>query len=190
MCRRRVKKELFSSRARGLCPRKHGTSTTWNVPLSLTLHIQTLPPAFLQGFWRWRRVTKELFSSRVGFADIRRGAPTLARETALSLVCFSEKLLPCISAGFFVRWRRVKKELFSSRVGGTPTYAEAHTLAWETALSLTCFSEKQLPCIFAGFLALAESKERTLQFACRLCRHTPRGSHARAGNGVISCLFF
>ena len=138
MCRRRVKKELFSSRARGLCPRKHGTSTTWNVPLSLTLHIQTLPPAFLQGFWRWRRVTKELFSSRVGFADIRRGAPTLVRETALSLVCFSEKLSP-----------RIKCEIFC---------------------------------------ALAESKERTLQFACRRNADIRRGSHACVGNGVISLL--
>ena len=52
--------------------------------------------------------------------------------------------------------------------------------------NLLLSANTQNPAFLQGFLVLAESKERTLQFACRLCRHTPRGSHARAGNGVIS----
>ena len=51
--------------------------------------------------------------------------------------------------------------------------------------NLLLSANTQNPAFLQGFLVLAESKERTLQFACRLCRHTPRGSHL-AGNGVIS----
>ena len=42
-----------------------------------------------------------------------------------------------------------------SRVGGKPTYAEAHTLAWETALSCPIITKKlcdiSLPAFYAGF---------------------------------------
>ena len=52
-CWRRVRKELFGSHARGLRPRKHGTSTPWNVPLSLTLDNQkTIHPEKKQNVQR------------------------------------------------------------------------------------------------------------------------------------------
>ena len=81
-------------------------------------------------------------------------------------------------------WRRVTKELFSSRVGSADIRRGSPALR-ETALSLTLNTQNLSPAFLRDFCVLAESKERTLQFACRLCRHTPRVSRL-AGNGVIS----
>ena len=62
-------------------------------------------------------------------------------------------------------WRRVTKELFSSRVGSADIRRGAPALR-ETALSLTLFHTNLSPAFLQGFLVLTESKERTLQFAC------------------------
>ena len=65
-----------------------------------------------------------------------------------------------------MRWRRVTIELFSSRVGSADIRRGAPALR-ETALSLTLFPKKTIIRILCGiFCVLAESKERTLQFAC------------------------
>ena len=121
----------------------------------------------------------------------RRHTPRLTRlrgKRRYLLLVFLKNNYPAFLQGFW-RWRRVRKELFSSRVGSADIRRGAPTLVRETALSLVCFSEKLSPRIKCEiFCALAESKERTLQFACRRNADIRRGSHACVGNGVISLL--
>lgn len=56
-----------------------------------------------------------------------------------------------------------------SRVGGEPTYAEAHTLAWETALSCPILSKYTYPHFMRDFLCFG-GEDRAEGVPC--------GSHA------------
>ena len=71
--------------------------------------------------------------------EIRRGAPALAWETALSCPIVTKKLCYISLSPHFMRdflcfdgEDRAEGVPCGSRVGGKPTYAEAHTLAWSS----------------------------------------------------------
>ena len=82
---------------------------------------------------------------------------------------------------------RDKEVPCGSRVGGKPTYAEAHTLAWETALSCPIVTKKLCrispPRILCGiFCVLAEMTEMKRFLVVRVSaesRHTPRLTRLR-----------
>ncbi len=157
---RRVIEVVTTSRTRNAVYR-YGIKSS-----NLLLSANTQNPAFLQGFL----VLTESKERTLQFA-CPRALPEETRhfhpvECAVISYSLSYKPIPCIFAGFFVRWQRVRKELFSSRVGSADIRRGAPALAGETALSLTLNTQNLSPAFLQGFLVLAESKERTLQFAC------------------------
>ncbi len=122
-------------------------------------------PAFYAGFSVFLAERTELKRSLVVRVpegclqpeEIRRGLPAL-RETALSCPVIMEKLcyisLPRILCGIFcvLAERTEMKGFLVVRVSALPTYAEAHTLAWETALSCPILSKDAYPHFMRDFL--------------------------------------
>ena len=147
--------------------------------------LKTYPPHLLQGFL----VLAESKERTLQFA-CPRALPEETRhfhpvECAVISYSLSYKPIPCIFAGFFVRWRRVRKELFSSRVGSADIRRGSPALR-ETALSLTLNTQNLSPAFYAGFLCVGgEQGKNSLVRVSAVSRHTPRVSRL-AGNGVIS----
>ena len=129
-----------------------------------------------------RRVIEVVTTSRTRNAVYRYGI----KSSNLLLSANAQKSR--IKCGIFVRWRRVRKELFSSRVGSADIRRGAPALR-ETALSLTLNTQNLSPAFLQGFLVLAESKERTLQFACRLKADIRRGAPALRETALSLTLF-
>ena len=118
--------------------------------------------------------------SRVGGKPTYAEAHTLAWEAALSCPIVTKKLcrisLSRILCGIFcvLAKRTEMKRFLVVRVSALPTYAEAHTLAWETALSCPIVTKKLCyislrPRILCGiFCVLAERTEMEGSLAVRV----------------------
>ena len=116
--------------------------------------------------------------------EIRRRLPAL-RETALSCPILSKYTYPH-SMRDFLRLggeNRAEEVPCGSRVGGKPTYAEARTLAWETALSCPILSKDAYPHFMRDFFwVLAERTAMKGFLVARVSaesRHTPRLTRLR-----------
>ena len=84
-----------------------------------------------------------------------------------------------------MRWRRVKKELFSSRVGSADIRRGAPALR-ETALSLVCFSEKLSPRIKCGVFLCVVLRELARDAKRRACiSHAPAKVPFGVYNGFL-----
>ena len=83
--------------------------------------------------------------------------------------------------------RTEMKRFLVVRVSALPTYAEAHTLAWETALSCPILSKYTYPHSMRDFLCFSgEDRAEGVPCGSRVgSADIRRGSHACAGNGVI-----
>ena len=145
---RRVIEVVITSRTRNAVYR-YGIKSS-----NLLLSANAQNPAFLQGFL----VLAESKERTLQFAcRLCRHTPRGSRSAGNGVISYSQysNPIPCIFAGFFVRWRRVTKELFSSRVGSADIRRGAPALR-ETALSLTLNTQTLSPAFLQGFLCVGE----------------------------------
>ncbi len=141
--------------------------------------------------------------SRVGGKPTYAEAHTLAWETALSCPFLNENILgtslPPHSMRDFLCFGGEDSDEgvpCGSRVGGKPTYAEAHTLAWETALSCPFLNENILgtslpPHSMRDFLCFGgEDSDEGVPCGSRVGgKPTYAEAHTLAWETALSCPF-
>ncbi len=132
-----------------------------------------------------RTEMKRFLVVRVSAEPTYAEAHTLAWETALSCPISSKDAYPHFMRDFlcFGGEDRAEEVPCGSRVGGKPTYAEAHTLAWETALSCPILSKDAYPHSMRDFCVLAERTARKGFLVVRVPEGCLQPEEIRRGSG-------